>query len=58
MTPERRRQIDELFNAAKERGPNALAGADPELRREVEGLLSKFRTADVPLDILFPRHDA
>jgi len=45
MTPERRRQIDDLFNAAKEGGPDALAGADPELRREVETLLNTGSTA-------------
>ena len=41
MTPERWRQIEELYNAARERGPIALADTDPELRREVERLLAQ-----------------
>jgi hypothetical protein len=43
MSPERFRQIEELFQAAREAtaGDRAalLAQADPELRREVEALL-------------------
>jgi len=43
MTPERVRQIEELYHAARERTPQEraalLAQADPELRREVESLL-------------------
>jgi serine/threonine protein kinase len=41
MTPERWRQIEDVYHAALERGPGVLAGADPELRREVESLLAE-----------------
>src|SRR5260370_42404458 len=41
MTPERRSQIEELYRAACNRGRKALAGADPELRAEVEKLLAE-----------------
>jgi len=42
MTPERWRQIEELYRAARdpEKRASVLAEADPELRREVEGLLA------------------
>ena len=40
MTPERWRQIEELYHAARERGPGVLASTDPDLRREVEELLA------------------
>ena len=44
MTPERLRQIEDLYHAACEAsaGERAvlLAGTDPELRRQVESLLS------------------
>src|SRR5215469_12566732 len=45
MTPERFRQIEDLYHAARER-PEALraellARADPEIRREVEFLLER-----------------
>jgi serine/threonine protein kinase/Tol biopolymer transport system component len=42
MNPERQRQIEALYHAARdpERRPEALAKADPELRREVEALLA------------------
>jgi serine/threonine-protein kinase len=39
MTPERWRQIEDLYNAAREHGPGVLASTDPELRKEVEELL-------------------
>jgi len=43
MSPERLRQIEELYHAAREGTPDdraaLLAQADPELRREVESLL-------------------
>jgi hypothetical protein len=35
------RQIEELYHAARERGPGALAETNPELRREVERLLGQ-----------------
>src|SRR3989454_1146236 len=49
MTPERWRQIEELYHAAWECGPEALAQADPELRGEVERMLAQ-KTMDSPLD--------
>src|SRR5579872_6125522 len=41
MTPEQWRRIEELYHLALERGPGALTGADPEVRREVETLLAQ-----------------
>ncbi len=45
MTPERFRQIEELYHAAREGTADAraalLAQTDPELRREIESLLLK-----------------
>ena len=41
MTPERWRQIEELYHAARKGGADALAQAGPELRREVEALLAR-----------------
>jgi len=45
MTPERVRQIEGLYHAARERSPEEraalLAEAEPELRREVESLLAQ-----------------
>jgi predicted Ser/Thr protein kinase len=41
MTPERWRQIDELYHAARERGPDVLANADPEAKRKVEAMLAQ-----------------
>ena len=53
MTPEDVRQIERLYHAARERSPEEraalLARADPELRREVESLLSQ-QSGDVFLD--------
>lgn len=53
MTPERWRQIEALYEAAAEETPIRrevlLAGADPELRREVESLLAR-QSAPSPLD--------
>ena len=40
MTPERWRQVEELYHAAQE-GRRVLDQADPELRREVESLLAQ-----------------
>ena len=54
MTPADRRQIEELYQAARDPAKRAevLAAADPELRREVESLLaqdsSKTGTLDQP----------
>ena len=41
MTPERWRQIEALYNSAREQGIAVLEGTDPDLRREVEKLLAK-----------------
>jgi Tol biopolymer transport system component/predicted Ser/Thr protein kinase len=43
MTPDRWRQIEELYQAARdpEKRTSVLAAADPELRREVEALLAQ-----------------
>ena len=45
MTPERFRQIEELYHAARESTAEEravlLAQTDPELRREVESLLAQ-----------------
>ncbi|HWD00366.1 MAG TPA: protein kinase, partial [Candidatus Sulfopaludibacter sp.] len=45
MTPERRRQVEDLFHRAVSRAPEAraalLAGCDPEVRLEVESLLAQ-----------------
>ena len=41
MSPERLRQIEELYHSAREEGLGVLAGVDPELRREVEKLLAQ-----------------
>jgi dienelactone hydrolase len=41
MTPDRWRQIEELYHSARERGRAVLEGTDPELRREVERLLAQ-----------------
>jgi eukaryotic-like serine/threonine-protein kinase len=43
MTPERWRQVEELYQAARdpEKRASVLAAADPELRREVEALLAQ-----------------
>jgi hypothetical protein len=40
MTPHRWRQIEELYHLARERGASVLGDADPDIRREVEELLS------------------
>jgi eukaryotic-like serine/threonine-protein kinase len=41
MSPERLRQIEELYHSARERGAAVLMDVDPELRREVEKLLAQ-----------------
>jgi hypothetical protein len=53
MTPERWRQIDELYHAACERGRDALAGADEAVRRARRTLPAVFqltRAEDPPAD--------
>src|SRR5712692_8808241 len=50
MTPERWKQIEELYHSARERGPEVLAQADPELRREVEVLLAQDASGGKILD--------
>ncbi len=51
MPPGRQQQIDELYRAARERGREVLAGADPELKREVEALLAQDAARDGPPDL-------
>jgi hypothetical protein len=50
MNPERFRQIEELYHAAREGTPEQRAAlldqTDPELRREVESLLSRLSGGD------------
>jgi serine/threonine protein kinase len=41
MTPERWRQIEDLYHAARERGAGVLSDVDPELRSQVESLLAQ-----------------
>ncbi|MBV9498913.1 MAG: protein kinase [Acidobacteriaceae bacterium] len=41
MSPQRWRQIEDLYHSARERGESALAGSDPEIRGEVEKLLAQ-----------------
>ena len=52
MTPERFRQIEELYHAAREGTADEraalLAQADPELRREVESLLIRTDSGEFP----------
>jgi hypothetical protein len=54
MTPERWRQIEELYHSARARAPAdraaLLAQADPELRREVEVLLAQDASGGKILD--------
>src|SRR5262249_10324879 len=51
MTPERWRQIEELYHAARERAPAdrsaLLAEADAELRREVEAMLEQDASSKI-----------
>jgi serine/threonine protein kinase len=50
MTPERFRQIEDLYHAARERTAEEraalLAGTDPELRRDIESLLALHSGGD------------
>lgn len=50
MTPEAWRQIEDLYYAALERGPGALADTDPSLKHEVEVLLALDKHAGGILD--------
>src|SRR5215470_11565695 len=52
MTPERWRQLEELYHAARERGRLVLAGADPELRNEVEALLATDNASAIQTQLL------
>ena len=55
MTPDRLRQIEELYHSAREssadRRAALLARADPELRREVESLLARQDESLPSLDV-------
>lgn len=44
MTPERWREIERLYHSVREHGLSVLSGTDPELRKEVEKLLSQDGT--------------
>ncbi|HLN00455.1 MAG TPA: protein kinase [Bryobacteraceae bacterium] len=41
MSPQRLRQIEDLYHSARENGQAVLANADPELREEVQRLLAQ-----------------
>ena len=55
MTPDRLRQIEELYHSVREssadRRAALLAQADPELRREVESLLARQDESLPALDV-------
>jgi dienelactone hydrolase len=56
MTPDRWRQIEELYHSARERGVGVLVDTDPDLRREVERLLAQdsyTKILDRPAAALF-----
>jgi hypothetical protein len=48
MTPERWRQIEDLYSLACDRGDGVLAEADPDLRREVQELLAQKSGGKIP----------
>jgi len=50
LSPQRLRQIEELYHSVREIGEAALAGADPELRGEVEKLLAQDSEGSKLLD--------
>jgi len=50
MSPERWRQIEELFHSAREHGIAALSHAGPDLRHEVERLLAQDASGGKILD--------
>ena len=59
MTPDRWRQIEELYHSARERGVGVLVDTDPDLRREVERLLaqdSEGKILDQPAAGLLDAH--
>jgi hypothetical protein len=41
LTSDRWQQIEALYHSAREKGGEALAGADPDIRKEVERLLAQ-----------------
>ncbi len=47
MTPERWRQIEELYHAAQANGAGVLAGVPSDLRQEVECLLEQGRSGNI-----------
>ena len=55
MTPDRIRQIEELYHSVRESSADGrfalLAQADPELRREVESLLARQNESLPPLEV-------
>jgi hypothetical protein len=50
MTPERWRQIEDLYNLARDHGDGVLANADSDLRGEVEALLAQNSTGMLDKD--------
>jgi Tol biopolymer transport system component len=52
MTPERWRQIEDLYNLARDHGDGVLANADSDLREEVEALLAQNSTGMLDKDAL------
>src|SRR4029453_14878599 len=65
MTPERWRQVEEIFQAALDRDPlsrvaflDVACGGDAELRREVESLLSAHHSDDRLLESGALKHAA
>jgi len=54
MTPERWRQIEELYHAARERGRDVLVSADAEVRSEVERLLQQESSGATTVEPLVP----
>ena len=55
MTPDRLRQVEELYHSVRESSPDRraalLAQADPELRSEVESLLARQDESLPTLDV-------
>jgi eukaryotic-like serine/threonine-protein kinase len=47
MTPERWRQIEDLYHAARERGVGVLADTDPEVRHQVERMLAQDSSGQI-----------
>jgi Tol biopolymer transport system component len=55
MTPERWRQIEDLYHLACDQGAGVLANADPELRRKVQELLAQNSAGKLLDHVAFDR---